>query len=267
MKLLLQSDDFGITEAVTLGIVKGIETGMIRNTGLFTNMPSSEFAAKFIPQLPQASFGVDVNFVAGRPLSDPKLVPSLVDENGVFISSVSQFQNGKVIGKEGLATIFEKEPYVYEEILLEMEAQIKRYIELVGEKPAYLHAHSLGTPVTVKAFAVMAEKYGLICPFTYWAENNFFSFPTPWNIKPVFCLDAQYNTDVEENVWQQRHLFKQHEVTTLICHAGYVDQALMDVSSYTLIRPKDLVMATSKRIKEYLAENQIELVTYRDLLD
>ena len=266
MKLLFQSDDFGITEAVTLGIVKGIKNGMIRNTGLFTNMPASEFAASFIPELKEACFGVDVNFVAGQPLTDPALVPSLVDANGNFITSIAQFEKGKVIGREGLATVFENEPYVYEEILLEMEAQIKRYIELVGKKPEYLHSHSLGTPVTEKAFEVMAEKYDLIRPFTFWPKKNIYSFPTPWNIKPVFSLEAQSVTDVEENVYKQLDLLKEHEITALICHAGYVDQDLIDVSSYTLIRPKDLVMATSNKIMQYLKDNGIELITYRDLM-
>lgn len=266
MKLLFQCDDFGISEAVTLGIIKGIKAGMIRNTGLFTNMPSSTFAAQLIPDLPEACFGVDVNFVAGKPLSDPKLIPSLVDENGVFITSIAHFENNKVVGREGLATIFEKEPYVYEEILLEMEAQIKRYIELVGKKPEYLHSHSMGTPVTERAFEVMAEKYDLIRPFKFWKEKDIFAFPTKWNIKPVFSLEAQANTDVEANVYQLLDLIKEHEVTALICHAGYVDQDLIDVSSYTMIRPKDLKMATSKKIMDYLKENHIELVTYRDLI-
>ena len=34
MKLLLQSDDYGISRAVARGIVYGIDQGLIRNTGL-----------------------------------------------------------------------------------------------------------------------------------------------------------------------------------------------------------------------------------------
>ena len=42
MKLLVQSDDYGITRAVSRGIIHGIKNGVIRNTGLFANMPWSE---------------------------------------------------------------------------------------------------------------------------------------------------------------------------------------------------------------------------------
>ncbi|MFR5600563.1 MAG: ChbG/HpnK family deacetylase, partial [Holdemania filiformis] len=37
MKLLMQSDDYGMTPAVARGIVDGIEKGILRNTGMFMN--------------------------------------------------------------------------------------------------------------------------------------------------------------------------------------------------------------------------------------
>ena len=47
-RLLMQSDDYGITGAVSAGIRTAIEFGLIRNTGLFVNMPASEKAARDI---------------------------------------------------------------------------------------------------------------------------------------------------------------------------------------------------------------------------
>ena len=38
MKLLVQGDDYGFTKAVTYGIREGIQNGILRNTGLFTNI-------------------------------------------------------------------------------------------------------------------------------------------------------------------------------------------------------------------------------------
>ena len=72
MKLLVQGDDFGFTRAVTFGIVDAIELGILRNTGLFTNMPSAKLAASFMPKFPQACFGIDFNIVSGPSVADPK---------------------------------------------------------------------------------------------------------------------------------------------------------------------------------------------------
>ena len=45
MKLLTQSDDYGFTRGVACGILDAIEDGVVRNAGLFVNMPESERAA------------------------------------------------------------------------------------------------------------------------------------------------------------------------------------------------------------------------------
>ena len=64
MKLLVQGDDFGFTRGVTLGIVDSIDRGILRNTGLFANMPAAEFAVSFMKDRPHVCFGIDFNFVA-----------------------------------------------------------------------------------------------------------------------------------------------------------------------------------------------------------
>lgn len=267
MKILFQSDDFGITEGVTLGIIKGIEKGIIRNTGLFTNMKSSEFAASFIPKYPQCCFGIDINLVAGKPLTDPAKVPGLVDENGVFIKSIKRFEDNKVIGKKGVTTlVFENDPYVYEEVYLEVENQILRFIELVGKKPEYIMPHSLVTPTTYKAIKTLADKYEVPYAIDVLVDQDVTRLPGVWNIKPVFEVEAQLHTNVEQNVLKLLKENLHHEKAFFVFHAGYVDADLLEVSSYSLIRARDLEMATSKELLQFIEDNKIELITYRDLL-
>lgn len=266
MKLLFQSDDFGITEAVTLGIVKGIEEGLIRNTGLFTNMDSSEFAAAYIDKLPQCCFGIDINLVAGRPISNPEDVPSLVDENGVFITSIERFERNKLVGTELMLTTFEKDPYDYNDVQKEMEAQILRYIELVGKKPEYLHPHSLITNNIYKAMEVLGEKYDIPLSSKLWKDNNFAFVPADWNIKPVFSIEKQKDTDVASLTLESIKTVEGKDKVVIVCHAGYIDADILNASSYSLIRARDLEMATSKELKQYIEEKNIELITYRDLI-
>ena len=45
-KLLIQGDDFGFTKGVTYGIADAIDCGVLRNTGLFANMPAAALAAE-----------------------------------------------------------------------------------------------------------------------------------------------------------------------------------------------------------------------------
>ena len=60
MKLLIQADDYGITRAVSSGIVFGIHHGLVRNTGIFTNMDWTEECLDMIkPYLDQIDLGID----------------------------------------------------------------------------------------------------------------------------------------------------------------------------------------------------------------
>ena len=88
MKLLIQSDDYGITKAVSLGIIEAIKNGLVRNTGLFVNMPWVEEVIELIkPYLDQIAFGLDLNISTGPSVLKKTEIPSLVLENGNFLTS------------------------------------------------------------------------------------------------------------------------------------------------------------------------------------
>ncbi|EHR32300.1 ChbG/HpnK family deacetylase [Helcococcus kunzii] len=267
MKLLFQSDDFGITEGVTLGILKAIRNGLVRNTGLFVNTEASEFAASQIKNYPECCFGLDINLVAGYPVSDPKNIPSLVDKNGKFISSVERFKKGiiKDSNNEKTQIDFEEEPYKFEEVYTEMKNQVEKFIKLVGRKPEYIHPHSLVTPVTIRSFRKIAKEYDLKFSMDILEKNNFYHVPGDWNIKPLFKVEDQLVTDVEENVIKEVPDMLTNDLAVLICHCGYIDDKLLKLSTYSLIRAKDLEMATSEKLINLLNENNVELITYRDL--
>lgn len=154
MKLLTQSDDYGFTRGVTCGILDAIENGVVRNTGLFVNMPESEHAASFIQDYPQVCFGIDFNIVSGDPVSDPELLPDLVDQDGHFIRSTVKMADPR-FGKEEL--------WPYEQVLTELRAQLKHFVRLAGQPPEYLHGHSISrsSPAYIRAIRTLSEESGV----------------------------------------------------------------------------------------------------------
>lgn len=261
-KLLFQADDYGLTESTACGIIKGIRDGLIRNTGLFVNMPASEIAAKMIKDIPEVCLGIDYNFVAGKPVSDPKDVPSLVDDEGFFISSTQRMVGKFSFDSNKMVYEFDQDPYPYEEVLLESENQIQRFVTLVGRFPEYLHGHSLITGNIYRVFKEISLKYQI--PLSFEAFDKGVMVPANWNDKP-FDLAKQLQTNVEEKLFDLLPSLLDNQLNIFICHAGYVEQELFEYSGYTIIRIKDLAAATSNRIKNYIKDNNIELITYRDL--
>lgn len=268
MKLLFQSDDYGITEGVTCGILKGIREGLIRNTGLFVNMPSSKFAAEQIKRYPECCLGIDVNLVAGNPISPVDQLPTLAKPTGGFYTSVEIREKTNLRPSSDFSSSFKEEgaidPFPLDETLIETENQILRFIELVGEKPKYIHPHSMMTPNILKALEITADKFDVPFSMKTLKKYNFHWITSDWNVKP-FSVEQQLKTDVEENVLKVIPEILNYEYSMLGCHAGFVDEDIFRCSTYTVIRAKDLFMACSSKISAYIEDHKIELITYDDL--
>lgn len=263
-KILFQNDDFGLTDSTAAGIEKAIKQGITRNTGLFVNMPSSALAASKIKEMPQACFGIDFNIVAGKPVSEPKLIPDLVDENGYFLKSGVQIAKLKNKATDFRNWKFDEDPYPIDQVRTEFTAQLNKFIELVGHKPEYLHPHSLMTGNTIQVIRELSKEYDIPYSQDIAQELNLFQIPCDWTPRP-FPIEKQLETNVEEHLLQVLPQTLEHEVSIFVCHAGMVEEDLFEHSTYTIIRIKDLAAMTSPKIQKWLKDNNVELITYRDL--
>ena len=264
-RILFQSDDYGITQAVSDGILRGVQEGIIRNTGLFVNMESSAYAADRIRDT-DVCLGIDINYVAGRPVSAPEQIPHLVNEDGRFYSSRELLERNKLLSMDGIIFLFETDPYPYEEIRIETENQVKRFRELTGRWPEYLHPHSVCTPNTERAAQEIAEKYHIFHSTDMMNSPVYHCLPGAIALSKGVSLEEQLKQDVEKELLETSlPALQDGETGYYIFHCGYVDADLFQVSSLTLKRMLDLKAALSKRVKEYIQQNNIELITYREL--
>ncbi|HCK88063.1 MAG TPA: hypothetical protein DHW39_04540 [Erysipelotrichaceae bacterium] len=269
-KLLVQGDDYGFTKAVTLGIVEGIDNGILRNTGLFANMPSAEFAVSFMKDRPQVCFGIDFNIVSGPSVSDPKDIPHLVDENGEFIRSGVRVKDPMFRTEEGRRAMFP-----FEETYREIRAQYDRFVELTGKKPGYLHGHSLSHEHYMEAIRRVSEETGV--PYSadikkkygFRSQFDLMHFDMekmdPSKMKKEFDPLPQFKKNTIQQVMDIAEYLLGGEYAEIGGHPGYVDGELMDLTTLSIERPRDLQMMTSDVIKQWVRDNNIELITYYDL--
>lgn len=257
MKLIIQSDDYGISEGVSTGIIKGIKEGVITCTGLFANMPSSSHAADLIKNYPHVCLGIDLNYVAGRPCAKLNEVSSLVDKKGMFYDS----RQRRMLDKECV----NHDHMNYEETLIEAKAQVDKFIELVGKKPEYIHGHAYSSPTVLKVQDKISELYQIPTTRAYQEVNQLDRGSNSWYTVP-FGLEDQMKTSTKDFITQDQLGFnKISDYGIIVSHCGYVDAPLLELSSFTIIRTKDLEAMLSLEIKEWLAKNNIELISYRDL--
>lgn len=262
MKVLFQSDDYGFTKGITLGILDAIENGVLTCTGLFVNMgESSVFAAKKIKDYPDTCFGIDFNIVSGHCVADPNLIPNLVDDNGMFIRSTVKYKDPRFTKDGG-----NEELWPYDEVMIEIKAQLEKYRELVGKDPEYLHGHSISRVAKgyVKAISDLAKESGIPYSQEIREANGVYSFIGGYNVKP-FTIEAQVETSTLEYCKEHLDELVGHEICAFTGHAGYIDSDIFKWSTYSIIRCKDKEFFTSDFVKEWLKKNNAELISYRDL--
>lgn len=123
-RLIVNADDFGLTSGVSRGILEAYRRGIVTST---TVMVNREIAPPLVEELNASSLGIGlhVNLTLGAPVSDPRRVPSLVDDEGRFV-------------RDARATAARAKP---EDVRMELDAQIDAFRKLLGVFPTHLDSH------------------------------------------------------------------------------------------------------------------------------
>ena len=146
-KAILTADDFGASDFINKGVIRGIEEGMINSVAAMVNFPGALKSIQNLKEMyPHVSLGLHASITAGRPLSPVEKIPSLVDGEGHFYNLQEFIHRIKTVSPE--------------EVLLETSAQMEM-MEAGGVSVEHLSSHHNVMQVYTPLFLVLlslAEK-------------------------------------------------------------------------------------------------------------
>lgn len=264
MKLLVQGDDYGFTDAVTCGIFDAARNGVLRNTGAFMNMPGVEDALDRIKAIPGVCVGIDFNIVSGRPVSSPDMIPHLVDETGEFIRSSLRVKNPLWQSLEGRRVLFP-----YDEVRKELTAQLDRFVKVTGKLPGYLHSHSISPENYEQVICELSDQTGI--PYSHEIRDrlNMFNYRSVMDTgskAKIFNPVEQLNKQPLRSFLQIADQSLSYEYGFLGGHPGYVDASLIHYSTLSLERIRDHAFYTSPELRNWITNHHVQLITYADLI-
>jgi len=268
MKLIVSAADFAMTEGITDGCLRAIRDGILTDVGLMTNqLHSARRAVEELKKYPHVSMGIDFNLVSGKPASDPAAIPSLVGADGRFISS-------RIRRAQGLNEINQKEAE------LEFDQQMRNFIQLTGQLPVYIMGHSWSSPNLVQAGKLIAERYGVpaqLDPSGFEAQFNLKRPRASWytfareNLQ-VFSEDPdrlrpQLDANLIRFLIEDQAALLDEDLVLLRTHCGYCDSELFTLSTFNLVRIRDLEALCSPQVRQWIADHQIELISMKQFFD
>jgi predicted glycoside hydrolase/deacetylase ChbG (UPF0249 family) len=83
-KLIINADDFGMSNEVNEGTKEGIRQGIITSVSVMANMPYFDDAIRFLKKHPEVSVGLHFNITEGKSLILPKDAENLIREDDYF---------------------------------------------------------------------------------------------------------------------------------------------------------------------------------------
>lgn len=117
--LVVNADDLGESKGATLGIIKAHREGIVTSASLAVTYAAYGHALECVRACPDLGIGLHFTLTSGKPVSDAKRVPLLIDENGFFRwRFTSLLQAVSIQAKSGLL----------DQIEIELEAQFARLL-------------------------------------------------------------------------------------------------------------------------------------------
>jgi len=142
-RLIITADDYGMSPAVNNAINEGVDKGIITTTNVMVGMSNSEDAINLKKKNHDISIGLHWTLTAGRPVSRPSEISSLIDDDGFFYC-FTEFKRR-----------YAKNLIKDKEIIIELKAQYNRFFDLCG-RPDYWNTHQ-NVHVAFKLFSLFID--------------------------------------------------------------------------------------------------------------
>ncbi len=260
-KLIIRADDVGYTLAFDLGAFKAIDEGIVTSADVMFDSPHTEEALQWLKERPWISVGWH-RHLWESPVLGKDEVPHMIDEEGRFPWRHRHPELMNLVP--------------YEEAYKEFMAEMERCYRILGRYPDTAGAG----PVKIeneleKAFIDVCNQLGINMDFwnhvDHYATNA--NMPKPTDSAGITSTEykkARYDLAnfatydpaqilMDHFVWE-----RDDQIIMGGAHPGYLDDHILAESTCTIHRCKELEAFTSQRMKDFIINNKIMLISSRD---
>jgi len=265
--LIVHADDLGAAHSVNRASIKALETGLVSSASILIPCPWLPEIAEYARAHPQADLGVHLTLT----------------------SEWSFYRWAPVLGREGVPSLLDSSGYLYplereaaahgdiREVEAEIRAQIAR-ARALGIQPTHLDSH-MGTLYQSKALFEVLLRVARENKLPFRVSRDWFARAPfmPALLGPDdIVLDRTISIEpaVAPEDWARFYTNEikslQPGVTDMIVHLAFADDEMKAIASGhpnwgAEWRQRDFEFVTSDAFRQLLAENNVKLITWREV--
>ncbi|MGH9741554.1 MAG: polysaccharide deacetylase family protein [Candidatus Acidiferrum sp.] len=265
--VIVHADDLGMTHSVNAASIKGLETGLVSSASIMVPCPWFPEIAAYAKAHPETDFGIHLTLTSERvfyrwgPVAPRDKVPSLVDSNGYFHLDWTPSTHIDPV-----------------EVEVELRAQIDRAIAM-GVRPTHLDSHQY------RLFENGKEMFQAVVRVAHDYKLPVFVVRDWFAEKPYLeCslsagdLVVDHTVTIDPGVppkkWDEfyTNALKKLKpgVTVFIIHLAFDNEEMRAATRErdtwgAAWRQRDFNFFTSEKFRALLQEQNIKLVTWREL--
>jgi predicted glycoside hydrolase/deacetylase ChbG (UPF0249 family) len=265
--LIVHADDLGFSHSVDAATIEALESGSITSASLMVPCPWFPEMVDYGKTHPDVDFGLHLTLTSERtfyrwgPVASRDKIATLLDATGYFRQDWTE------------STVIDPA-----QVEIELRAQIDRAYAM-GLKPTHLDSHQFRLLQTGKdLFAVflrVAHDYKLpaLIPRNWFAEHPYLQAllgPDDIVIDQVVTIMPEVTPDHWAEFYDNAIKSLPAGITELVIHPGFDNDELQAMTRErptwgAAWRQRDYDYFTSPRFRELLRQNDVKLVTWREL--
>ena len=291
-RLIVNADDFGFTAGVNRAIVEAHTHGIVTSSTLMANGRAFEDAVRLARTVPRLSVGCHVVLIDGAPVLDAELLPSITSASSS--SGGARFRDGlKSFAARALAGRLDEG-----QIEAETSAQIRK-LQSAGIVVSHLdtHKHTHLFPAVLRPLLRAARACGVRAvrnpfgPRKPLKSGELLARPGLWTryaevrilralagkfrdaagreglLTPDGTLGIVVTGALDEQLFRSIAAIIPEGTWEFVCHPGYNDADLRQAATRLReSRETELRVLTMPEARELLSDQDIALVSYRDLI-
>lgn len=254
MKLIINADDFGLSNGQNYGIIDCFRNGVVAAATLLSTGAAFDHACGLAKKFPELDIGVHLSLDLGTPLSAGHTIPSLLDTDGKF----------RRYNLED--NYIEVQP---EEVYTEWRTQIEK-VYASGLTPSHIDSHH-HIHMMINIFPIylqLAREFQLAVRFhpRKWDEQQIRqALPLLDGLAHAdHFLNTFYGTTITPDFFADLQL-KKDLTYEMMCHPAYLDQWIMGNSSYNIQRSIEAETLQLSQTSDIIQQRGIELINFNQL--